>query len=84
MYLSCKQASRLLSEQLDHPLSLWQRIRLKIHLAACTNCLFFGRQIRALKHLIGLHTDSENLSPTDATLSDEVREQIKKCLDEES
>lgn len=83
---SCRNASRLISERLDHPLSLSKRILLKIHLAMCTNCVFFGRQIRALKHLIGQHRDPEDElpSPYTTSLSREVQDRIKSLIREEN
>jgi hypothetical protein len=83
---SCKCASRLISEQLDHPLPLLSRAMLKIHLIMCTNCVFFGRQIKALKTTLGRHKDSEdNLSsPQTTSLSSEVQERIKSLIREEN
>jgi hypothetical protein len=83
---SCKYVSRLLSEQLDHPLSIAQHCLLWIHLTMCTNCVFFGRQIRGLKLLIGMHNEPENElpSPYTASLSDEVQTRIKLAMREES
>lgn len=83
---SCKHASRLISEQLDNPLPLSKRILLGIHLTMCTNCVFFGRQVKALKRLVGAHTepDDELPSPYTASLSNEVQERIKILMREES
>ncbi|MBN1870636.1 MAG: zf-HC2 domain-containing protein [Candidatus Omnitrophica bacterium] len=81
---SCRHASRLLSEQLDHPLPLSKRIMLQIHLLWCTNCVFFGRQIRALKNIIGRHMEPEDElpSPYAVSLSSEVKERIKALMRE--
>jgi len=38
MKKACHYASRLASDSLDRPLSLWERIRLKLHLSMCANC----------------------------------------------
>ncbi len=38
MKKSCHYASRLASDSLDRPLSLWERLRLKLHLSICSNC----------------------------------------------
>ena len=83
---SCKHASRLLSEQLEHPLSLSHKIFLRIHLMMCTNCVFFERQIRALKNIFGRYPEpSEELpSPYAASLSSEVQERIKALMREEN
>ncbi len=82
---SCRYASRLISEQLDHPLELSQRIMLRIHLMMCTNCVFFGRQIKALKNIIGRHADPEDKlpSPYTTSLSIEVQDRIKSLMREE-
>ncbi len=79
---SCKHASRLISEQLDHPLPLSKRILLRIHLAMCTNCVFFRRQVKAIKDLAGARTEPEDglPSPYTASLSSEVAERIKSLL----
>ena len=82
---SCKHASRLISKKLDHPLALSQKITLTIHLMMCTNCVFFGRQIKALKNAIGRHIDPEDELPTPYTtsLSSEVQQRIKSLMREE-
>ena len=82
---SCRHASRLISEQLDHPLALSEKVMLQIHLAMCTNCVFFGRQIRALKNIIGTHAEPEDElpSPYTTSLSSEVQERIKTMMREE-
>ncbi len=36
--LSCKEASRLMSEGLDRDLDLGQRAKLRLHVAICTAC----------------------------------------------
>ena len=84
--ISCKHASRLISEQLDHPLPLFKRILLGMHLVMCTNCVFFGRQIKGLKNLAGMHMEPEDElpSPYTATLSNEVQTRIKLAMREES
>ena len=45
----CREAVRLQSEQMDHPLEWWQRLGLKIHLLLCKWCRRYGRQIRFLR-----------------------------------
>ena len=78
-FTSCKHASRLISEQLDHPLTLMQWIALQIHLAMCTNCVFFKRQVTALKQLLGMYAPPEDdlPSPYTVTLSSETKQRIK-------
>ncbi len=47
--ISCKDASRLVSQQQDANLSSWQRLALRLHLAVCAGCARFERQIRFLR-----------------------------------
>ncbi|MEP6941864.1 MAG: zf-HC2 domain-containing protein [Betaproteobacteria bacterium] len=44
-FINCRQAARLLSDAQDRPLSLADRIRLRLHLHWCVACTRYGRQI---------------------------------------
>ncbi len=46
--LTCKQASQIISQSLDNPLSLSDRMRLKFHLFICDACSRFSHQLRLL------------------------------------
>jgi hypothetical protein len=46
--LTCKQASQLISQSLDHPLSLSNRIQLRFHLLICDACNRFRKQLKRL------------------------------------
>jgi len=47
--ISCKEASRLVSQMQDRPLSGWQRARLRWHLAVCRMCRAFESQMQFLR-----------------------------------
>jgi hypothetical protein len=47
--LTCKEAHRLVSEQLDRELPLGDRLRVRLHLFACTSCTRFKRQMQFLR-----------------------------------
>jgi predicted anti-sigma-YlaC factor YlaD len=47
--VSCKEASRLLSQQEDGPLSRFARLKLWLHLQACDKCTRFYKQVRFLR-----------------------------------
>jgi hypothetical protein len=49
MKISCKEASRLLSQAMDRPLGLWQRARLRLHLSLCDACSNFKRQLEVVR-----------------------------------
>lgn len=46
--LTCKQASQLISQSLDHPLSLSNRIQLRFHLFICDACSRFRKQLKQI------------------------------------
>ena len=50
--ISCKEASRLLSQAMDRNLPLWDRVRLRLHLVACDACANFSRQLRFLRRAV--------------------------------
>ena len=47
--LNCKEASRLISQQLDRPLPLYQRVLLRLHLGFCDACTNFQAQVAYLR-----------------------------------
>jgi len=80
--LNCKGASRLQSEALDHPLSLSQRLGLRIHLLLCKWCRRYGKQINLLHSAARDHPE-QLTEPVPQKLSAEARERIKKRLQTE-
>ena len=47
--ISCKDATRLVSQREDAPLSGWQRLVLRLHLSVCAACTRFERQVAFLR-----------------------------------
>ena len=52
MKLTCKEATRLVSQGLDRKLGLWDRLRLRIHLVICDACTAFAKQMGVLRRAI--------------------------------
>lgn len=50
--LSCKEATRLLSQAQDRHLSYGERIKLRLHLMACVACSRFSRQLAVLREAV--------------------------------
>ena len=46
--MNCKEATRLLSEKKDRPLSAQEKMALKFHTMICAGCRNFGKQMDAL------------------------------------
>ena len=47
--VSCKEASRLLSQREDHALAFADRVKLALHLAVCIACSRFARQLAVMR-----------------------------------
>lgn len=47
--LSCKEATRLMSEEQDRKLSSGERVQLEIHLVLCKGCQNFREQVAFLR-----------------------------------
>lgn len=56
--LSCKQASQLISQSLDRPLTLRERFALQLHLIICKYCKRFSQHLQTLRAAIGKMVDS--------------------------
>jgi hypothetical protein len=52
MILSCKEATRLVSRGLDRELSFGRRVALRAHLAICSGCTNFSRQLAFLRKAV--------------------------------
>jgi hypothetical protein len=47
--VSCKDVSHLLSRMQEEPLTGWERVRVRWHLAVCRMCMAFEKQLRFLQ-----------------------------------
>ena len=50
--ISCKDASRLISQMQDGDLPFGQRLRVRVHLLFCEACTRFERQVRFLRRVM--------------------------------
>ncbi|QUX90232.1 hypothetical protein CYL31_01935 [Marinomonas sp. A3A] len=57
--IKCKQATQMLSEKLDRPLSAKEKINLAMHTAICTPCRQFGKQMETIRGLSRSYTKTK-------------------------
>ena len=50
--VSCREATRLISDMQDRPLATREHLRLRLHLAACTACSRFLRQVSFMRRAL--------------------------------
>jgi len=51
--ISCKEATRLASLQLERKLSLWERLQFRFHLAFCVGCRRAEKQFAFMRQVTG-------------------------------
>ena len=78
--LSCKEATRLVSEKLDRQLPFWQRLSLRLHVLMCRGCSWYTRQVKMLDQVVGEHYRLEQSAENATLLSEEIRQRIKASL----
>ncbi|MEA2067920.1 MAG: zf-HC2 domain-containing protein [Verrucomicrobiota bacterium] len=77
--LTCKEVSELVSESLEHQLSLRQRMGVQLHLMMCSLCRTYKRQTLQLRELllgVARREPSEHLSK-------DAARRIKQALESE-
>ncbi|MDD5036779.1 MAG: hypothetical protein PHE55_18780 [Methylococcaceae bacterium] len=77
--LTCKEASRLLSQSMDHALPRMKRLELRIHVWLCSACSNFEKQLLFLKRA-ARQLDERDSQTDQARLSSEARERIRKAV----
>lgn len=77
---SCKDVSELLSRSLDTRLTVFERLRLRLHFRACTYCRQFEDQLHRLRRAgVQYEEECERLTEVGG-LSPSARERIKETL----
>jgi hypothetical protein len=79
---TCKETVKVISESMERRLSLWERIKVRLHLWICLWCVWYLEQLRLMRETIRSRAAEEpNLeSSTLPQLSSEARERIKLSL----
>jgi len=80
MTLSCREAIRLISEGMDHPLPLWQWIGLRVHLFACLWCERYKRQLLFIRNALRQRPDGLVGDEPSAGLPPQARERLTQAL----
>jgi len=78
--LSCEDTTPLISELMDHNLSFGKRMRLKFHLAMCSVCCFYKKQLEVIRALARKLGGDEASNQQKVTLSEQAKTKIKNSL----
>jgi hypothetical protein len=77
--LTCKEASRLLSQSMDRSLPRMKRLELRVHVWLCSGCSNFEKQLLLLKQA-ARRLNERDTQPPSVKLGDEARERIRKAV----
>lgn len=78
--MTCKDTSPLISENMDHSLPLFDRWRVKLHLAMCEFCRYYQEQLEVLRKLSRYMGQSDTQIYNTRFLTQERKEKIKLLL----
>ncbi len=84
LMLTCKQASKLVSQSLDRPLSWSERLRLRFHLLICDACNHFNRQLRVLRNAVKRmmqHTEGDSTIQLSLEARDRISREINRSTE---
>lgn len=77
--INCKEYAELSSQQMDRPLSVWDRISMKLHQMLCPPCALVQQQFNAMRDACRFAYDDED-SDESRRLSKEACERMKAEL----
>lgn len=80
MNSACKEASKLASDGLDRKLTLWERLKLQIHMSMCGKCKNCNETMKLIRNTSKLISQSRSGK---IRLTDKQRESLHKTLDED-
>lgn len=81
--LTCKQASQFISQSLDRPLTLRERLALKLHLFICKYCKRFSQQLVSMRVALEAMTkmaENDNSIEMPEESKKRIAENVKKHL----
>ncbi len=80
---TCRQMAPVMSESLERPLTLRERVTLKLHLWVCVWCVWYLEQLRTMREALRAHAAHEGQADeadSAVKLSEEARERIRRAL----
>jgi RNA polymerase sigma-70 factor (ECF subfamily) len=81
--ITCREASRLISESLDRRISFWERIILKFHLLMCKFCSRYKRQMLFTREVIQRYINEIEMKEgiVTASLSQDAKKRIHRAIE---
>ena len=80
--MSCEDVYPLISENQDHSLPFFSRMRLKMHLAICGLCEIYQKQLEILCRIARSLGKDESKAFEEISLKPEIKENLQKWIEE--
>lgn len=77
----CKDVVKLITARMDGRLSLFDAIKMKIHLLSCPPCVNFLNQLKFLRLALRKEAAAFKAENSSAKLSDEAQIRMKKAIE---
>jgi predicted anti-sigma-YlaC factor YlaD len=79
---NCKDTTQIVSESMDHRISILKQCKIKFHLELCEFCRHYREQLEAIRDLArGLKKEGSEVDP-ESQLKSSSRERMKNLLKE--
>ena len=78
--LNCREATKMISDGLDRPLTRRQRLKLRLHVMMCSACRAYRRQLERLHALFRRRFTDDPEPAGHERLSDSARQRIEQRL----
>ncbi len=79
--MTCEDTSPLISEMMDHRVSLLKRWRIKIHLGLCQVCMYYKEQLETIRNLSKKLGQEDVSVKKDITLAPQAKEKLKLMIE---
>ena len=80
----CKDTTQLLSESMDHDISVFKHFKIRFHLMLCEFCCHYKEQLQTLRGMAkGLQKKDDPDLGDDSQLNSTAKERMKKLLEED-
>ena len=82
LLISCREATRLMSDRTERPLTRRERTRLGLHAFICRMCLRWGKQVESIETILKSYPEAveRHGAPQDPALPTAARERLKAAL----
>ena len=77
--MTCKEISRLASQQLDVRLPLLTRLRMRLHFLICAWCRRYVKQVRLVRQVTPKYEDKVEVA-SGKSLSSDAKQRMKQAL----